>query len=148
MKFSTRTRYGLKAALALAARFGEGSLSAAQIARRQGISVSYLEQILNRLKRKGFVKSVRGPQGGYVLSRKPAEITLEALLATLDEGGPSSNGAPSPAADEVAIADHLFWQTLHASIGKGLSGVSLKELVDEARRIKKGKSSGPYSFHI
>ncbi|HTL70545.1 MAG TPA: Rrf2 family transcriptional regulator, partial [Candidatus Eisenbacteria bacterium] len=75
MKFSTRTLYGLKAVLVLAGRYGEGSLPVSQIARKEHLSVAYLEQILNGLKRKGFVKSVRGPQGGYVLAKKPSETS-------------------------------------------------------------------------
>ena len=83
MKFSTHTLYGLKAVLVLASRFGEGSVSVSQIAKKEGLSVAYLEQILNALKKKGFVKSVRGPQGGYVLTKKPSEIRLDELLYIL-----------------------------------------------------------------
>ena len=85
MKFSTRTLYGLKAVLVLAGRFGEGSLSVSQIAKKECISVAYLEQILNALKKKGLVKSVRGPQGGYVLSQKPSEISLDKLFYALQD---------------------------------------------------------------
>src|SRR3990167_5310089 len=93
MKFSTRTLYGLKAILVLASRHGEGSMVVSQIAKKEGISVPYLEQILNALKKKGFVKSVRGPQGGYVLSRKPSEISLRLLFYALeDKPFPCSNG--------------------------------------------------------
>jgi len=151
MKFSTRTIYGLKALLVLAARYGEGSLSVSQIAKKEGISVAYLEQILNSLKKKGLVKSVRGPQGGYVLQQKPSEISLETLFASLDGMSFLKTDVlpPSVDADEVAIGNFIFWSKLHSSIQKGLSEVTIKDLIDEARRVKKSKPrSSHFNFHI
>jgi len=152
MKFSTRTLYGLKAVLVLAGRFGQGSLSVSQIAKKEGISVAYLEQILNTLKKKGFVKSVRGPQGGYVLSKKPSEITLEVLFHTLEDGSfPETEQRLSISTDtsEIAIGNFVFWKKLRASINEGLAGVTLKELMDEARRLKKTKpQSSHYALNI
>lgn len=151
MKFSTRTLYGLKAILVLASRYGEGSLSVSQIAKKEGISVAYLEQILNALKKKGLVKSVRGPQGGYVLSKKPSEITLKSLFYMLENGGlaPMNGRESLPASsDEIAIGNLIFWKRLELSIEKSLSEMTLKELIDEARRVKKGRHGSPYTFHI
>src|SRR3989338_8708871 len=142
MKFSTRTLYGLKAILVLANRFGEGSLSVSQIAKKEGISVAYLEQILNALKKKGFVKSVRGPQGGYVLAKKPSEISLDSLLYVLGNKNFLDFNAKlsiEPDTDEITIANFIFWKTFKASIKAGLSKVTLKDLIDEARNLKKGK---------
>ncbi len=152
MKFSTRTLYGLKAILVLASRFGEGSLAVSQIAKKENISVAYLEQIMNALKKKGVVKSVRGPQGGYVLSKKPSEMTLQSLLYVLDDKSSLDAGkkAPVPAeADEIAVANFIFWKKLQSSIEKGMGEVTLKDLIDEARRLKKTKSNvSTYAFHI
>ncbi len=152
MKFSTRTLYGLKAVLLLASRFGQGSLSVSQIAKNQGISVAYLEQILNSLKKKGLVKSVRGPQGGYMLAKKPSEITLESLFYTLQEkNGTKVNGTLRVTAemDEVAAADFIFWKKLQSSINTGLSETTLEDLLDEARRYKKSKANpSRYTFNI
>ena len=152
MKFSTRTRYGLKAILALAARYGEGSLSVSQIAKKEGISVAYLEQILNALKKKGMVRSVRGPQGGYVLAQKPAEVTLENLFYALESKttpGKETKNQISQEMDEVAVGSALFWQKFEILIQNGLSKVTLKDLVDEARHFKKAKSRVSAStFHI
>jgi len=151
MKFSTRTFYGLKAVLVLTSRFGEGSLSVSQIAGLQSISVAYLEQILNALKKKGLVKSVRGPQGGYILAKKPSEISLKNLFEALD--GPNCWMAEGPSSksdwDEVKIANFIFWKKLQSSLEEGWSETTLKDLMDEARRAKKGKSSSAhYSFNI
>lgn len=151
-KFPTRVLYGLKAVLVLASRYGEGSLSVSQIAKKERISVPYLEQILNGLKKKGLVKSVRGPQGGYALDRKPAEVTLQSLFDALEENSFWENNAKAPVTaedDEVAIADFIFWNRLKASVRKGLSEVTLKDLIDEARRFKKAKTHpSNFAFHI
>jgi Rrf2 family cysteine metabolism transcriptional repressor len=151
MKVSTRSLYGLKALLVLASRFGEGSLSVSQIAKKEGISVAYLEQILNALKKKGLVKSVRGPQGGYVLTKKPADMRLFNLFSALEDTSFGVNGKPpaSADADEIALGNFLFWKKLQVSVESGLAQVTLKDLIDEARRLKKGKPlSQTYAFHI
>jgi Rrf2 family cysteine metabolism transcriptional repressor len=149
MKFSTRTLYGLKAVLVLASRYGEGSLSVSHIAKKEKISVPYLEQILNALKKKGLVKSVRGPQGGYVLAEKPSGTTLVKLFYALEAKPFYEKAQPTQDGDEVAIGNAIFWQQFAASIETGLSKVTLKDLLDEARRVKKGKqrSMAP-TFHI
>ncbi len=151
MKFSTRTLYGLKAVLVLASRYGEGSLSVTQIAKKEGISVAYLEQILNALKKKGFVKSVRGPQGGYVLTKKPSEIRLDSLFYVLSNKNTlelNNKVKLTPETDEVAIANFIFWDKFKSSIETGLAGATLKDLIDEARRFKKSKPASQYAFHI
>ena len=149
MKFSTKTLYGLKAVLVLGNRFGEGSLSVSQIAKKEGISLPYLEQILNALKKKGLVKSVRGPQGGYVLAKKPAQITLEDLFYTLENKSfLEPNGTADPREDEISIANLIFWRRVKHSLEAGLKETTLKDLLDEARRIKKGKSKNSPTFHI
>ena len=152
MKFSTRTLYGLKAVLALASRFGEGSMAVSQIAKIEGISTAYLEQILNALKKKGLVKSVRGPQGGYVVAQKPSDISLEHLFYCMESkafAGKDGKHSILPDMNEISIGNVLFWQKLGASIQNGLSKISLKDLVDEARHIKKAKLRVPATtFHI
>ena len=135
----------------LASRFGEGSVSVSQIAKKEGFSVAYLEQILNALKKKGLVKSVRGPQGGYVLVKKPSEIRLDALLYILgnkDLAGADDKIKLTPETDEVTIANLIFWKKFKASIETGLAATSLKDLIDEARLMKKDKSRAQYAFHI
>ena len=140
----------MKAILVLASRYGEGSLSVSHIAKKESISVAYLEQILNALKKKGLVKSVRGPQGGYALLQKPSEITLQQLFYSLEGRG----DRPMPAEktgdmDEISVANALFWQKFEVSVQAGLSRTTLKDLVDEARHIKKTKLHSPApTFHI
>jgi Rrf2 family iron-sulfur cluster assembly transcriptional regulator len=83
MRLSTKSRYGLRALFDIAYNCGSSPTQIQDISRRQQISPRYLEQIFQNLKRAGILKSKRGPQGGYSLSRKPEEITvLEILNAT------------------------------------------------------------------
>ena len=83
MRLSTKSRYGLRAMVDISCNCGPEPVQIQDISRRQQISPRYLEQIFQNLKRAGLLKSKRGPQGGYVLSRKPGEITvLEILNAT------------------------------------------------------------------
>lgn len=149
MKFSTRTRYGLKAVFVLASRYGQGSLPVSAIAKKERLSVPYLEQILNALKKKGVVKSVRGPQGGYVLSKKPSELSLKSLFYALEPpplpDPKDANGDP----DEASLANGLFWSRFRERLDEGLSDTTIKDLLDEARRVRKTKPhSSTYTFHI
>ena len=135
MKFSINTFYGLKAILTLASRYGEGSVSVSAIAKREHISTAILGQILNGLKRQGVVKSVRGPQGGYVLAKKPSELALDELLVML-EGKPFTDLAKKDGlnseSDEVAVADFLFWSHFVAAIREKLSEMSVKGLLKDS----------------
>lgn len=152
MKFSVRTLYGLKAVLLLAERYCEGSVSVSHIARKEGISTPYLEQILNALKKKGIVKSVRGPQGGYILAKKPSEVCLYELFGAL-EGEKllefSGKVPVSAASDEPALAHFLFWKKFESLLRDELGGIHLKGLLDDARQAKKAKAaSRQQTFHI
>jgi Rrf2 family transcriptional regulator, cysteine metabolism repressor len=84
MKLSTRTRYGIRAVLALAENHGMEPVQLKNIARQQQISVKYLEQLMTMLKSAGIVSSVRGAKGGYVLARPPGNITLSDCFVCLE----------------------------------------------------------------
>lgn len=84
MRISTRGEYGLRALMEIGART-RSAVSLREIARRQGISLAYLEQIMPLLKAAGLVKSRRGAHGGYILSRPPEEISLYEILIALGE---------------------------------------------------------------
>ena len=76
MHISAKGNYGLRAALDLAERYGQGHAQTAEIAERQQIPESYLVQLLNQLRKAGLIRSVRGPRGGHALLRQPEEITV------------------------------------------------------------------------
>ena len=152
MKFSTRATYGLKALLYLADQFGQRAVSASQIAREEGISAPYLEQILHRLKKKQWVKSLRGPTGGYVLAAHPSEIKIGPVLRDLEDNGRKPRAERTPAPRKLntpGTAAALFWSKLEKQFAQLLDSTSLKQLVDEARTHQKthSKTPGP-SFNI
>lgn len=156
MKFSTRATYGLKAMLYLAERYGESAVSISQIAEDEKISAAYLEQILSLIKRKGWVKSVRGPRGGYVLTAKPSEIKIGALLSALGEDvlvkhapeGVSKRTRPAASAAIVSAASELFWRRLSDGFAAALDRVSLEELIQSARLHPQSAAGQPIHFSI
>ncbi len=84
MKLSTRSRYGMRALLELAMEYGKGPLQIKTIAKKEGISNKYLEQLISILKSAGLVRSIRGPRGGYILSKDPKDISLKDVFTTLE----------------------------------------------------------------
>jgi Rrf2 family protein len=84
MRLSIKGDYGVRALLDLAERVGQGPVQSEAIAKRQGISEAYLDQLLTQLRRAGLVRSVRGPRGGHELARAPEQITLDEALAALE----------------------------------------------------------------
>jgi Rrf2 family transcriptional regulator, cysteine metabolism repressor len=87
MRVSMKTEYGVRALCELALRGGEGPMQSAEIARRQRIPGPFLDQVLMTLRRAGLIQSVRGPRGGHLLSRPPAAIRLDEVMACLEGGG-------------------------------------------------------------
>ncbi|MGH2453794.1 MAG: RrF2 family transcriptional regulator [bacterium] len=86
MKVSSRAEYGLRALIDLAAHYGEGYVRSHEIAVRQGLPESYLNQLMTSLRRAGLLRSKRGPTGGHSLSRPPAQIHLREAFDVLEEG--------------------------------------------------------------
>ncbi len=84
MKISTKARYGLRALVDLAIHSGGEQVALQQIARRQELSVPYLEQVFSLLKKTGIVKSVKGAQGGYILAKEPYAITVGEILRIIE----------------------------------------------------------------
>ena len=84
MRISTKGDYGVRALVELAHHYGEGPLQSAEIAARQGIPEPYLDQLLTTLRRAGFIRSVRGPQGGHALLRPPQEVRLSEVIEALE----------------------------------------------------------------
>ena len=144
MKLSTRTRYGIRAMLELAGKYGEGPLQIKVIANRQDISVKYLEQLMAMLRSGGFVRSIRGSKGGYMLSKVPAQIKLDELFTCLE--GPvvavecvEDENYCARAADCVT---RQVWAQVQAAMVKVLQSMTLQDLVN---RTKEGKN---LDYHI
>ena len=84
MNFSSRSRYGIRALIDLAVNARESCVQLGDIAVRNDISVKYLEQIFMALRKGGMIRSIKGPQGGYLLAKKPGEIFLSEVIRLLD----------------------------------------------------------------
>ena len=165
MKLSTRSTYGMRALVELALASGHGPVSASLIASRQDLSVAYLEQLLHRLKRQGFVTSIRGPRGGYVLARSPRVITMAEVVQVLDGERPSAangkhgkrhsttgkNGKhPSPTETHrhAQLIAETVWRCVHDRIAESLGGVTLQDLCDTVRTEAGEPMSHRHVFHI
>ena len=132
MKISTKGRYALRLMLDLASNDSGTPIRLKDVAKRQGISEKYLEQIISILNKAGFVRSVRGPQGGYSLSRTPADYTVGMILM-LTEG---SLCPVDCAAEENGSCDRedtcvtrMLWKKLDDAISSVVDHVSLEELL-------------------
>lgn len=91
MKLSTRSRYGTRMMLDLAQHYKEGPVQIGEIAKRQEVSVKYLEQLIIPLKKANLIKSIRGPKGGHMLAKSPIEITVGQIVKVLEGGIDLSN---------------------------------------------------------
>lgn len=136
MKLSTKGKYGVKALFELAMYEGTGPVSLKTIAERQGLSEHYLEQLAAPLRKAGLIVSVRGAQGGYVLSRPASQITVGDVVRVLE--GPigftdcSVEGEHVPdCAGECAV--HGVWEKVTQQIVAVLDSITLADLVEQAR---------------
>ncbi len=137
MRLSTKGRYAVMAMVDLA-KHGDGNpVALSEIAVRQEISLSYLEQLFAKLRRAGLVSSVRGPGGGYVLSRTAEETRLADIILAVDEPIRATRCVPgSPVGctgDKVRCITHDLWEELGNLIHLFFSSISLADVVD--RRI-------------
>lgn len=110
-----------------------------EISERQDVSVPYLEQILNKLRRAGIIKSVKGPGGGYMLARAPENISIASILNELE--GPvalTSCLDPDEGCSRVeGCVTHLLWKSLGAKIEAFLETITLKDLMENEPLIKR-----------
>ena len=139
MKLSTKGRYGLRALIDLATNCDTEAVSISCIAARQGISESYLEQLMGKLRKAGLIISVRGAQGGYRLARDAAEISVGDILRAL-EGNLSAVECPGMQENKGCEGADLcvtkyVWQKINDSINRTVDEMSLEELVNESKAI-------------
>ncbi len=142
MKISTKGRYALRTMLELAMNGADDYISIKEIAFRQGISEKYLEQIISKLAKAGFVKSVRGAQGGYMLSKKPEEYKIGDILRLL-EGSltPVScleNGVQACERKEFCVTLEI-WKEIDEAIKGVVDRITLADLVERRKEKTYGK---------
>ncbi|WFR55034.1 RrF2 family transcriptional regulator [Anaerocolumna sp. AGMB13025] len=141
MKLSTKGRYGLRAVLDLAMNGKKEAVALSGIAERQDISISYLEQLIAKLKKAGIVNSIRGAQGGYILAKKPEEISVGDILRALEGDlnpvdcaeilgkGTSCTGA------DLCVTKYV-WMRISDSINNTVDTMLLSELIEESEKIR------------
>jgi Rrf2 family transcriptional regulator, iron-sulfur cluster assembly transcription factor len=130
MKLTTKGRYAVTAMLDLALHQGQGPINLSDISSRQGISLSYLEQLFSRLRKQGLVSSSRGPGGGYALGREAAEISVSDVIRAVDETVDATrcHGQKNCHGEDRCLT-HDLWEELSQQITGFLSGISLASLV-------------------
>jgi len=139
MKLSTRCRYGTRLMLDMAQHYNEGPIQLGDIAKRQDLSVKYLEQIIIPLKKAGYIDSVRGPKGGHVLAKSPEEINLGEIVALLEETTSLVACIEEPEVCERAdtCPTRLVWKEVSEAVFEKLKAVTLADLVERAKAIEK-----------
>lgn len=143
MKLSTRGRYGLRALVDLAANAGEDTASLVQTARRQKLSLNYLEQVFASLRRAGIVTTVKGAGGGYSLARDMDEITVKEVIEALEGEISIADEAAGVREDEVQSAIRsLLWDEIDRQVEKLLAGRTLGSLVREYEYKRKKDDAG------
>jgi Rrf2 family protein len=135
VRVSTKGDYGVRALIELAQRFGQGPVQSAEIAARQNIPEPYLDQLLTTLRRAGFIRSVRGPQGGHALIREPNEVRLSEVMEALE--GPLS---PIACLDENSdcskaggCAQREVWEEVRRATYEILNRTTIGQLAEKER---------------
>jgi Rrf2 family protein len=143
MKLSTRSRYGTRLMLDMAQHYNQGPIQLGDIAKRQGVSVKYLEQIIIPLKKAHYIESVRGPKGGHILTKPPQEITLGEIVALLEDGASLVDCADnSGVCDRADICPtRLIWKEASEAMFDRLQAITLADLVIRAQAMHNKESN-------
>jgi Rrf2 family protein len=134
MKVSMKGDYGVRALVELAHHFGEGPIQSAAIASRQSIPEPYLDQLLTLLRRAGFIRSVRGPQGGHALIREPADLKLSEVVGVLEGSLAPIGCLDDPNGCKTAgCSVRPVWQEIEAATLRILENISIGDLAERER---------------
>ena len=149
MKVSLRAAYGIMAAVDLAMHLGTAPVQAKSIARRQAIPARFLEQVLHSMKKAGLVSSLRGAQGGYVLSKKPSEVSIAEILEALDGPLlPPLGGAGRAQMRRLGKPELLLgkvWEQVYQAERQVLEAISVEKLAGQQRALEQERS---LMYHI
>lgn len=136
MKLTTKSRYGTRAMVDIALNYEKGPVSLKDLAQRQGVSIKYLEQIIQILKAAGFIRSIRGANGGYTLTNSAQNIKVLDIIQAL-EGSLS----PAECVDMPEIcprvrecATHDLWKGMQAAMVNALGDLTLSDLADRQKQ--------------
>ena len=129
MKDSSKSRYAVSALVDLACQPADRPTTLAAIAKRQDISVSYLEQLFARLRSGGLIKSVRGPGGGYVLARPSHEITIADIYGAVFELGTGAAAEQPADGLSLRLQMEMLWLAMEREVAKFLEGVTVHDVL-------------------
>ena len=147
MKISTRIRYGTRALLQLASRYGEGPIELKDIAKNESISLKYLEQLIVPLRTSGLVKSVRGSKGGYALAKSPSQIRLRDLVEALE--GPVNLVDCLRNPEECLRAPSCVSREIWGQISEAITGIFQSiTLEDMVKRKREKEGVNPPMYQI
>ena len=137
MKLTTKGRYAVTAMLDLALHNDQAPVNLADISARQHISLTYLEQLFRKLRKKGLVESIRGPGGGYRLALSAEEITIARVMYAVDEHIDVTRcGGQQNCMGDVRCLTHDLWLDLNRHVADYLNSISLDELI-RTNNVKK-----------
>ena len=139
MKLTTKGRFAVSAMLELAMQHSSDPVTLAEISQRQKISLSYLEQLFGKMRRRALVNSVRGPGGGYRLAKDMGRVSVADIIDAVDEPIDSTQcGGKENCHDDKKCITHDLWAKLNAHISAYLGAVTLKQLVDDQKAKQNG----------
>jgi Rrf2 family iron-sulfur cluster assembly transcriptional regulator len=143
MKLSTRSRYGTRLMLDMAQHYQEGPIQLGDIAKRQDVSVKYLEQIIIPLKKAHYIKSLRGPKGGHILTKPPEKITVAEIVALLEASTSLVDCTVDSTVCERANScpTRLIWQEASEAMFARLQSITLADLVEKAKALENQESN-------
>jgi Rrf2 family iron-sulfur cluster assembly transcriptional regulator len=137
MRLTTKGRFAVTAMIDLALREEDGPVTLAGISERQKISLSYLEQLFGKLRRRDLVASVRGPGGGYRLARPVADVSVADIIFAVDEPMDATQcGGKGNCINDGPCMTHDLWMSLNDHMYAYLDGVSLSSLVDKQKETQ------------
>lgn len=138
MLLSTKGRYGLKASLELAFFYGKGPINLKSISEKYSIPESYLEQLLGKLKKSGYIETIRGKQGGYLLAKEPKDITVGMILRAL-EGDISSSDClkNDKCGKENTCVTRIIFEDIEKSINNIIDNTTLQDMVQKRNEFPK-----------
>jgi len=131
MRLSTKSRYAVTSLLDLVMHADQGPVSLADISERQGISLSYLEQLFAKMRRNNLVVSTRGPGGGYSLGSSPEQVCIADVINAVDEELQVAGGGAEPGSPDYApCLTEQLWEELSAEIERYLTTISLADMME------------------
>tara|TARA_Y100000590_G_scaffold447879_1_gene583777 strand:- start:572 stop:1009 length:438 start_codon:yes stop_codon:yes gene_type:complete len=140
MKLSSKGRYAVMAMADLARNGAKKPINLTEISLRQGISISFLEQIFLKLKKNNLVQSLRGPSGGYLLAKSPEEIKLSSIIDAVDEKvktlGCKKESKKGCNGKSIKCITHYLWDDLEAHINGFFEKNTLKDIIFRVNKVQ------------